>query len=158
RDFHVTGVQTCALPISLPRRLRLPAVARGRRRVRQRAVAMVDGPGQRRRCRPRRHDRRTGAPAARPGRSRRAAQAPPTPAPPRRAARSRMTHPPVRAYVGLGANLGDSLATLRGVIDELAITPGIAHCLASPFYRSAPFDAAGPDFINAVAALDTTLG
>jgi len=69
-----------------------------------------------------------------------------------------MTHPPVRAYVGLGANLGDSLATLRGVIDELAITPGIAHCLASPFYRSAPVDAAGPDFINAVAALDTTLG
>jgi len=64
---------------------------------------------------------------------------------------------PVRAYVGLGANLGDAAGTLRTVLGELAATPGILGCRASGFYRTAPVDAGGPDFINAVAALDTTL-
>lgn len=64
---------------------------------------------------------------------------------------------PVRAYIGLGANLGDSAATLRRVLDELRGTPGVVAVTASPFYRSAPVDAAGPDFVNAVAALDTVL-
>ena len=68
-----------------------------------------------------------------------------------------MPQPPVRAYVGLGANLGDSAATLRQVLAQLEATPGIAGVTASPFYRSAPVDATGPDFINAVAALDTVL-
>lgn len=68
-----------------------------------------------------------------------------------------MTAQPVRAYIGLGANLGDSAATLRRVLDELRDTPGVAAVTASPFYRSAPVDAAGPDFVNAVAALDTIL-
>ena len=67
-----------------------------------------------------------------------------------------MTHP-VRAYVGLGANLGDARATLRAALRELAATPGIVACRASGFYRTAPVDAAGPDFVNAVAAVDTTL-
>ncbi|MDH0093855.1 2-amino-4-hydroxy-6-hydroxymethyldihydropteridine diphosphokinase, partial [Achromobacter mucicolens] len=61
------------------------------------------------------------------------------------------------AYVGLGANLGDSAATLRQVLAQLEATPGIAGVTASPFYRSAPVDATGPDFINAVAAVDTVL-
>ncbi|OZI40140.1 2-amino-4-hydroxy-6-hydroxymethyldihydropteridine diphosphokinase [Bordetella genomosp. 5] len=61
------------------------------------------------------------------------------------------------AYVGLGANLGDSAATLRHVAGELGATPGIETVTVSPFYRSAPVDATGPDFINAVAALHTTL-
>lgn len=64
---------------------------------------------------------------------------------------------PVRAYIGLGANLGDSAATLRRVLAELAATDGIDAVQASPFYRSAPVDATGPDFVNAVAALDTRL-
>ena len=68
-----------------------------------------------------------------------------------------MPLPPVRAYIGLGANLGDSAATLRQVLDQLRETPGVVAVTASPFYRSAPVDATGPDFINAVAALDTTL-
>ncbi|OAE60491.1 2-amino-4-hydroxy-6-hydroxymethyldihydropteridine diphosphokinase [Achromobacter xylosoxidans] len=68
-----------------------------------------------------------------------------------------MPQPPVRAYVGLGANLGDSAATLRQVLAQLEATPGIAGVTASPFYRSAPVDATGPDFINAVAAVDTVL-
>ena len=63
----------------------------------------------------------------------------------------------VRAYIGLGANLGDSAATLRRVLAQLQATDGIDAMTASPFYRSAPVDAAGPDFVNAVAALDTRL-
>lgn len=66
-------------------------------------------------------------------------------------------NPPVRAYVGLGANLGQARATLHTVLGQLAAAPGILACRPSGFYRSAPVDAAGPDFINAVAALDTTL-
>ncbi|AOB30317.1 2-amino-4-hydroxy-6-hydroxymethyldihydropteridine pyrophosphokinase [Bordetella sp. H567] len=61
------------------------------------------------------------------------------------------------AYIGLGANLGDGAETLRQALRELAATPGIGECAASPFYRSAPVDASGPDFINAVARLRTTL-
>ena len=68
-----------------------------------------------------------------------------------------MPQPTVRAYVGLGANLGDSAATLRQVLAQLQATPGINATTASPFYRSAPVDAAGPDFVNAVAAVDTVL-
>ena len=64
---------------------------------------------------------------------------------------------PVRAYVGLGANLGDAPSTLRAALRELAATPGILACRPSRFYRTAPVDATGPDFVNAVAALDTTL-
>ncbi|MPT41909.1 MAG: 2-amino-4-hydroxy-6-hydroxymethyldihydropteridine diphosphokinase [Achromobacter sp.] len=62
-----------------------------------------------------------------------------------------------RAYVGLGANLGDGAGTLRQVLAELRDTPGIEAVTASPFYRSAPVEATGPDFVNAVAAMDTTL-
>ncbi|AUA54881.1 2-amino-4-hydroxy-6-hydroxymethyldihydropteridinepyrophosphokinase [Achromobacter spanius] len=63
----------------------------------------------------------------------------------------------VRAYIGLGANLGDSAATLRGVLAELQASDGIKAVTASPFYRSAPVEATGPDFVNAVAALNTSL-
>ena len=55
----------------------------------------------------------------------------------------------VRAYIALGANLGDSAATLKTVLDELRQTPGIAAVTASRFYRTAPVEATGPDFVNA---------
>ncbi|ANN65911.1 2-amino-4-hydroxy-6-hydroxymethyldihydropteridine diphosphokinase [Bordetella bronchialis] len=61
------------------------------------------------------------------------------------------------AYIGLGANLGDSAQTLRQALRELAAIPGIQDCVASPFYRTAPVDASGPDFVNAVARVATTL-
>lgn len=64
---------------------------------------------------------------------------------------------PVQAYIGLGANLGDSAATLRTVLAELSATAGIRACRCSHFYRSAPVEASGPDFVNAVARLDTDL-
>ncbi|PND30697.1 2-amino-4-hydroxy-6-hydroxymethyldihydropteridine diphosphokinase [Achromobacter pulmonis] len=68
-----------------------------------------------------------------------------------------MATAPARAYVGLGANLGDGAATLRQVLAELRDTEGVLAVTASPFYRSAPVEATGPDFVNAVAALDTRL-
>ena len=62
-----------------------------------------------------------------------------------------------RAWVGIGANLGDAAATVSAALLALAALPGCTLVQASPRYRSAPVGAAGPDFINAVAALDTTL-
>lgn len=67
------------------------------------------------------------------------------------------TRPPVRAYVGIGGNLGDAQATVRRAIEALAQLPGTHRAASSSLYRSAPVDAGGPDFVNAVAALDTTL-
>lgn len=61
------------------------------------------------------------------------------------------------AYVGLGANLGDTRATLAAAFGALAALPGTRLTARSSFYITAPVDAAGPDFINAVAALDTDL-
>jgi 2-amino-4-hydroxy-6-hydroxymethyldihydropteridine diphosphokinase len=61
------------------------------------------------------------------------------------------------AFVGLGANLGDARAALTRALDELAALPGVESLQASPLYRSKPVDAQGPDFVNAVARLRTTL-
>jgi 2-amino-4-hydroxy-6-hydroxymethyldihydropteridine diphosphokinase len=63
----------------------------------------------------------------------------------------------VRAYVGLGGNLGDARAALRAAVLALRHTEGCRVVALSSLHRSAPVDAGGPDFINAVAALDTTL-
>lgn len=63
----------------------------------------------------------------------------------------------VLAYIGLGANLGLAQATLRQAADALAQTPGVESLELSPFYRSAPIDSSGPDYVNAVARIETTL-
>ena len=63
----------------------------------------------------------------------------------------------VRAYVGLGANLGDAAATLERALVDLSHLPQTQLVARSGLYRSAPIDASGPDFINAVCALDTPL-
>jgi 2-amino-4-hydroxy-6-hydroxymethyldihydropteridine diphosphokinase len=65
--------------------------------------------------------------------------------------------PELIAFVGLGANLGDPQAMLRWALDTLAHTPGVRLVQASALYRSAPVDASGPDFVNAVAKIATTL-
>src|SRR5512135_52777 len=64
---------------------------------------------------------------------------------------------PVRAYIGLGANLGDARAAIAAAVDAIAALPGTRGCRCSSLYRAAPVDAEGPDFVNAVVALDTTL-
>lgn len=63
----------------------------------------------------------------------------------------------VEAFVGLGANLGDPAATVRGAIDELARLPRSRLVAQSSLYRSAPVDAAGPDYLNAVVCILTQL-
>lgn len=68
-----------------------------------------------------------------------------------------MARPEVQAFVALGANLGDPLATVRHALHTLAQTPGLRLVRASSLYRTAPFQARGPDFINAVAELATSL-
>ena len=62
-----------------------------------------------------------------------------------------------RIFVGLGANLGDAAATLREALIPLSGLPHTTLVAASSFYRSAPVDADGPDFINAVAELRSAL-
>lgn len=66
-------------------------------------------------------------------------------------------HGPVTAYVGLGANLGEPAQAVRDALAELQRLPGVSRLRASRLYRSAPVDAGGPDFVNAVAELETTL-
>lgn len=61
------------------------------------------------------------------------------------------------AYIGLGANLGDTRRALEEALAELGALPGSHLVAVSGAYRSAPVDAGGPDFLNAVAALETEL-
>ena len=64
---------------------------------------------------------------------------------------------PILVYVGLGANLGEREAALRKAIAALGQYPGIRVLRVSPLYGSAPVDAGGPDYLNAVAEVATTL-
>jgi 2-amino-4-hydroxy-6-hydroxymethyldihydropteridine diphosphokinase len=64
---------------------------------------------------------------------------------------------PARAWVALGANLGAARRALADALAALAALPGTRLVAVSSLYRSAPVDADGPEFLNAVAALDTTL-
>lgn len=64
----------------------------------------------------------------------------------------------VRAYVALGSNLGDPQATVQAALQALKALPGSTLVAASSLYRTAPVGLKNqPDFINAVAALDTQL-
>ena len=61
------------------------------------------------------------------------------------------------AYVAIGGNLGDARAAVARAINDLDSLPQTRVAARSSLYRSAPVDAAGPHFINAVVALDTAL-
>lgn len=63
----------------------------------------------------------------------------------------------MQAWIGLGANLGDAPATLRAALGALADMPDTRLVACSSLYRSAPIDAVGPDFFNAVAQVATAL-
>src|SRR5262245_15570698 len=67
------------------------------------------------------------------------------------------TASPVRAFVGVGANLGDARAQVLAGIAALARLPGTRVVARSGLYASAPLDAPGPDYVNAVVELDTRL-
>lgn len=65
---------------------------------------------------------------------------------------------PVTAYIALGGNLGDPIGTQQSALEALDALPGIQLLKVSSYYRTAPVGlAAQPDFINAVASLETTL-
>jgi len=65
--------------------------------------------------------------------------------------------PPERVFVGLGANLGDAAQTLRRAVEQIGRLPATRVVALSPFYVSAPIDAAGPDYTNAVAEVSTAM-
>lgn len=80
-------------------------------------------------------------------------------APPARRAPSRVRedYPTVQAFVAIGANLGDAEAAVKAAMDALGALQRTQVTARSSLYRSAPVDATGPDFINAVVALRTGL-
>lgn len=65
----------------------------------------------------------------------------------------------VRAYVGLGANVGDAAATLAWAVGALTGLRGVRLAGVSPLYATAPWGVTDqPDFHNAVVALDVPAG
>jgi 2-amino-4-hydroxy-6-hydroxymethyldihydropteridine diphosphokinase len=64
---------------------------------------------------------------------------------------------PVPAYVALGANLGDARRTVRQAVQDLGRLPQTRLVRVSSLYRTAPVDSSGPDYINAVAEVATSL-
>lgn len=68
-----------------------------------------------------------------------------------------MSRAEVTAFIALGANLGEPAQTLRDALTSLGATPGVRVLNASSLYRTAPIDSSGPDYINAVAKIATTL-
>jgi len=64
----------------------------------------------------------------------------------------------VRAYIGLGGNLGDVPRVLREAAARLAALHDTSGMRLSSLYRTPAWGRTDqPDFVNAVAALDTTL-
>ena len=68
-----------------------------------------------------------------------------------------MSVTPVMACVALGANLGDAVGTVQQALRDIAGLSETQLVNASSLYRSAPYEAQGPDFINAVALVHTQL-
>ena len=64
---------------------------------------------------------------------------------------------PVTAYIGLGANLGQAEQALRDALARLGRLPQTVLVRHSSLYRTAPVDADGPDYVNAVAEVSTGL-
>lgn len=61
--------------------------------------------------------------------------------------------PQHKAVIGLGANLGDPLQTLRLALDLLSRTPGLSLSTASRFFETQPVggESGQPRYVNAVA-------
>lgn len=61
------------------------------------------------------------------------------------------------AYVGLGANLGDAITAVSDAVEIMRSLPETRLTGVSRLFSSAPVDAGGNDFVNAVARLETQL-
>ncbi|HYK95559.1 MAG TPA: 2-amino-4-hydroxy-6-hydroxymethyldihydropteridine diphosphokinase [Candidatus Dormibacteraeota bacterium] len=65
----------------------------------------------------------------------------------------------VRAYIGLGANVGDTRRTLTDAVAALSALPAAHLRGVSRLYRTKPVGITDqPDFLNAVVALDVPAG
>jgi 2-amino-4-hydroxy-6-hydroxymethyldihydropteridine diphosphokinase len=65
----------------------------------------------------------------------------------------------VRAYVGLGGNVGDPATTLATAIRDLDAIPGVRVRRVSRLYATAPWGVTDqPEFRNAAVALDVRTG
>jgi len=65
---------------------------------------------------------------------------------------------PELAYIGLGSNLDDPQAQVRGALEALAELPGTRLVATSRLYRNPPMGPQDqPDYVNAVAAVSTQL-
>ncbi len=64
----------------------------------------------------------------------------------------------MRAFIGLGSNLGEREATVRAALEQLSQLPETTLLRVSSLYDSEPVGPEDqPDFVNAVAQLDTAL-
>ncbi|MGV3740953.1 MAG: 2-amino-4-hydroxy-6-hydroxymethyldihydropteridine diphosphokinase [Burkholderiaceae bacterium] len=63
----------------------------------------------------------------------------------------------VKAYIGIGSNLGDSRTNVESAIRALDQMPASRVSARSSLFRTAPVDAGGDDYVNAVAQLETEL-
>ena len=61
------------------------------------------------------------------------------------------------AYIGIGSNLGNALQNVGEAIEILRDLPDTRLDRLSSLYRTAPVDATGDDYVNAVARLITGL-
>ena len=60
-------------------------------------------------------------------------------------------------YIGLGANIGRPHEAIEAAIAAIDRESGLRVCARSGLYRSAPVDAQGPDFLNAVIQIESSL-
>ncbi|HRK57323.1 MAG TPA: 2-amino-4-hydroxy-6-hydroxymethyldihydropteridine diphosphokinase [Burkholderiaceae bacterium] len=62
-----------------------------------------------------------------------------------------------RAYIGLGSNQGARHEALDAAVQALQELERSQFVAQSPRYQSEPIDAPGPEYLNAVACIDTEL-
>jgi 2-amino-4-hydroxy-6-hydroxymethyldihydropteridine diphosphokinase len=63
----------------------------------------------------------------------------------------------IDAYIGIGANLGNAQESVQQAIDRLSSLPKTRVVRQSSLFRTAPIDAGGDDYVNAVACVKTQL-
>jgi 2-amino-4-hydroxy-6-hydroxymethyldihydropteridine diphosphokinase len=63
----------------------------------------------------------------------------------------------VSVFAGLGANLGDARRAIEDAVLAIGQIPETRVVNSSSLYRSAPVDAGGPDYCNAVVHLESRL-
>jgi 2-amino-4-hydroxy-6-hydroxymethyldihydropteridine diphosphokinase len=63
----------------------------------------------------------------------------------------------IDSFIGLGANLGDRMETLRAAVEQLALEPGFLLRGTSRVYETDPVGPPQPRYLNAVVRIGTLL-